>query len=138
MWEGQCVHPLETSKRKTHTMSSMHTSQSKSGHAMNDSDAGRSMTHEIKHDLKKDVAAVKDDLVHLKDDAVRAAAHTKDQAVEAIQHGKESVTDMARSATECCKEYHQSMCDSVKKNPTTAVLLAVGIGVIAGRLLPRR
>ncbi len=118
-------------------MSSMHTSQSKSGQGMNDPDSGRSTTHEIKHDLKKDVAAVKDDLVHLKDDAVRAASHTKDQAVDAIREGKESVTDMARSAAECCKEYHQSMCDSVKKNPTTAILLAVGVGVIAGRLLPR-
>jgi ElaB/YqjD/DUF883 family membrane-anchored ribosome-binding protein len=116
----------------------MHTSQSKSTPGMSDSDTGRSSTHEIKHDLKKDVAAVRDDLAHLKDDAIRAASHTKEQAVDAVRHGKESATEMARSATECCKEYHQNMCESVKKNPTTAVLLAVGLGVIAGRLLPRR
>ena len=90
----------------------MHTSQSKSAPGMSDSDTGRSSTHEIKHDLKKDVAAVR--------------------------HGKESATDMARSAREGVREYHESMCDSIKKNPTTAVLLAVGLGVIAGRLLPRR
>jgi ElaB/YqjD/DUF883 family membrane-anchored ribosome-binding protein len=119
-------------------MSSMHTSQPKSTHGMSDSDTSRSTTHEIKHDLKKDVAAVRDDLGHLKDDAIKAAAHTKEQAAEALRHGKESATEMARSATESCKQYHQSMCDSVKKNPTTAVLLAIGVGVIAGRLLPRR
>lgn len=110
----------------------MQASQSKSNHGMNDS------TQEIKHDLKKDMAAVRDDLAHLKDDAIRAASHTKEQAVDAVRQGTESATEMARSAAECCKEYHQNMCESVKKNPTTAVLLAVGIGVIAGRLLPRR
>ena len=119
-------------------MSSMHTSQSKSTPGMSDSDSRSSSTHEIKHDLKKDVAAVRDDLSHLKDDAVRAASHTKEQAADALRHGKESVTEMAHSATESCKHYHASMCDSVKKNPTTAVLLAVGVGVIAGRLLHRR
>jgi len=119
-------------------MSSMHTSQSKSTHAMNDTDSGRSSTQEIKHDLRKDVATVRDDLAHLKDDAIKAASHTRDQAVDAVRHGKESATDMARSAREGVKEYHESMCESIKKNPTTAVLIAVGLGVIAGRLLPRR
>lgn len=115
----------------------MHTSQSKSTPGMSDSGTGRSSTHEIKHDLKKDVAAVRDDLGHLKDDALRAASHTKEQAIDAVRHGKESATDMARSAKEGVKEYHESMCESIKKNPTTAVLIAVGLGVIAGRLLPR-
>ena len=119
-------------------MSSLHTSQPKSTHGMNDTDSSRSTSHEIKHDLKKDVAALRDDLGNLKDDAITAAGHTKDHAMDAARHGKESIKDMARSATDSCRKYHHSMCDSVKKNPTTAVLVAVGIGVIAGRLLPRR
>lgn len=89
-------------------------------------------------DLKKDTAAVREDLTHLKEDAVRATAHATEHAMEAVTSGADSAREMAHSASKACKQYHETMCDTVRKNPTAAVLVAAGVGVLAGKLLSKR
>lgn len=88
-------------------------------------------------DLKKDTAAVREDLSHLKRDAVRATSHATEHAMEAVSSGAESAREMYESAGKTCKQYHESMCDTVRKNPTASVLVAVGVGVLAGKLLSK-
>ncbi|MCC5824446.1 MAG: hypothetical protein LAT64_14285 [Phycisphaerales bacterium] len=76
-------------------------------------------SHSAMDDLKRDTAAVREDLSVLKDDAVKATSHA------------------AEHATSTVKEYHSNVCETIRKNPTTSVLVAAGIGVIVGKIISK-
>lgn len=89
-------------------------------------------------ELKSDASAVRDDLTVLKEDASKLTAHATQQAIEVVKTGAESAGDMAKSFGENANKCHESACSQISARPTTAVLLALGAGVIAGRLLARK
>tara|TARA_A100001391_G_scaffold168039_1_gene128500 strand:- start:189 stop:581 length:393 start_codon:yes stop_codon:yes gene_type:complete len=89
-------------------------------------------------ELKGDASAVRDDLNVLKEDATKLTAHATQNAIEAVKSGTESAGEMAKSFGENAKKCHGSLCEQVSARPTTAVILALGAGVIAGRLLARK
>ena len=90
------------------------------------------------NEIRKDAATVKDDLTTLKSDATQMAAHTTQEAIEAVRHGAQSASEMARSVGDSAKQCHGALADKVKQRPTASILLAVGVGVIAGKLMARR
>lgn len=89
-------------------------------------------------EVKKDAQSVKEDLEVLKEDAAQMTAHATKQAVEAVKCGAQSAGDLARTAGQTAKNCHGSMCEHVKSRPTSSVLLALGAGVVLGRILAAR
>lgn len=89
-------------------------------------------------EVKQDAAAIRDDLRHLKKDAAQLSSHATEQAIDTVKHTAESATDLARQSARSAKRYHGAMCEQVSAHPTAAVLLALGAGVIAGRILAKR
>ena len=73
-------------------------------------------------DVKKDAHAVREDLEVLKEDTAQLAAHATSQAVEAVKVGAKSASEVA-------------VTEQVKARPTASVLLALGAGVMIGRVL---
>ena len=51
---------------------------------------------------------------------------------------KHSVQATGHNIAERTKHTHQAICDFTKENPTSAVLLAFGLGAILARVLPGR
>lgn len=96
-----------------------------------------SNTRSAVDDLRRDTAAVREDLALLKDDAIKATSHAAEHAVDAVTSGAESARELAESASKTCKEYHSDMCKTIRKNPTASVLVAAGIGVIAGKIISK-
>ena len=86
-------------------------------------------------DVKKDAHDVREDLEVLKEDTAQLAAHATSQAVEAVKVGAKSASEVAVSSGEKLKQYHGTMTEQVKARPTASVLLALGAGVMIGRVL---
>lgn len=116
-------------------MTSAYSSQSK-----NLSHAGDEKSHDRAgmRELKKDADAVKQDLAHLKEDVVRASSHAATEAAHVLRAGADSASELATTARDSAKRGHDAMCTAVRKNPTASVLLALGAGVVVGRVLGRR
>jgi len=89
-------------------------------------------------EVKKDAAAVKKDLTALKTDAVRVASEATSEAIDAVRCGAESAGEMAKSVGDRAQKAHTAMREHVVARPTTSILIALGVGVIAGKLLARR
>jgi ElaB/YqjD/DUF883 family membrane-anchored ribosome-binding protein len=116
-------------------MTSAYSSQSKNlTHASDDKSVDRGGMRE----LKKDADAVKQDLAHLKEDVVRASSHAASEAASALRAGADSANELACTARDSAKRGHEAMCSAVRKNPTASVLVALGAGVVVGRVLGRR
>lgn len=132
--DGQGARHENENRERTSTMSSMQTAQNRPNPQNPDTDRAKSHIQE----LKKDAAAVRDDLVMLKDDAVRATSHVAESATNMVRDGSESATELFRNAGATCKKYHGAMSKNVVKHPTASVLAALGAGVLIGRLLGGR
>ncbi len=89
-------------------------------------------------EIKSDASAVRDDLSVLKEDASKLTSHATQHAIEAVKTGAESAGEVAKSFSQNAKKCHESVCEQVSARPTTAVILAIGVGVVAGRLLARK
>lgn len=89
-------------------------------------------------ELKGDASAVREDLAHLREDATKLTSHATHQAIDAVKTGAESAGDAAKSFGQNAKKYHHALCEQVSAHPSTAILLALGAGVIAGRIIGRR
>lgn len=84
----------------------------------------------VGQDFKRGVAAVKEDLVILKDDAKSAASHAARQAAEV---GKEALTKVKSQAD----DLHTKTVELVRANPMAAIFISMGIGAILSRLISR-
>lgn len=86
-------------------------------------------------EVKSDVHAVKEDLDLLKEDTVQLASHATSHAIEAVKAGAHSAGELATNSGEKFKQFHGAMNKQVKARPTASVLLALGAGVMIGRVL---
>lgn len=83
-------------------------------------------------------ATLKDDLQTLKTDAAEAGADLVHQARESAVAAKDTVLEKASEYGDQVAEYHDTMCRTVRKHPTAAVLVSIGAGILLGRLLGGR
>jgi len=82
--------------------------------------------------IKRDVATLKDDVSH-------EAHRMKDQVRDTVKAKGQQLVEMGKKAGHQMEGVHHKMCDYVQKNPTTSVLIALGVGALVARfLLPRR
>lgn len=89
-------------------------------------------------EIKKDAKAVREDLDTLKADATQMTTHATQEAIEAVRVGAQSAGEMAKSVGDSMKQTHGALCDKVSERPTASILLALGVGVVAGRILAAR
>ncbi len=94
--------------------------------------------HAKLRDIKDDAAAVKDDLATLAGDAKDCAVGVASAGADTARKGAESMMNTASDIAERTRSAHDQACGYVRRNPTTAVLLAVGVGAVLGRVLARR
>lgn len=93
--------------------------------------SGTDRTHASYSDIGEDLAEIRRDLAALKGDAFDAAAGTMHAGAQAVRDAGDVVTDTAQDA-------YGEVCDYVRSNPTTSLLIAAGVGVLVGRFLFRR
>ena len=86
-------------------------------------------------DIKKDAQNIKDDLDVLKQDATQLGAHATQHTIDAAKAGVESASEFAKGACNTAKNYQDNMNKQIRAHPTTSVLLALGAGVMLGRVL---
>lgn len=89
-------------------------------------------------DIKRDAGMVKEDLQTLKKDAVHMASHAGHEAMEAMRCGAQSVGEAAKSVGDTATRYQAQLRHNVETRPMTSVLIALGVGVVVGRLLAAR
>lgn len=83
---------------------------------MSDANSGSDMASDITHKAKEAGDTIKD--------------KTHD-----VGH---SMQDAGHTISEKYKDTHKAICDFTKENPTSAVLIAFGLGAILARILPGR
>lgn len=90
--------------------------------------------------LREDVNALRDDLGVLKTDAARTVSDLASAGRGLAKEGVHMATDMAKRGGAQAENLHKAMCDFVAERPTTAILIAVGVGALLARMLssPRR
>lgn len=91
--------------------------------------------HEGISEVKQDAKNVKEDLDALKQDAAKLTSHATEQAIEAVKTGAKSAGEVACTTGQKMKQTHSAVCDQVRARPTASVLLALGAGVMIGRVL---
>jgi ElaB/YqjD/DUF883 family membrane-anchored ribosome-binding protein len=94
-------------------------------------DRSKTKHHASYGDVGEDLAEIRRDLAALKGDALDAAAGTMQAGAHAVRDAGDLVADRATGA-------YDEVCDYVRANPTTSMLIAAGVGVVVGRLLFRR
>ncbi len=87
------------------------------------------------HATVKDIT---DDVRQLKTDVADTVTHAAEKGIEAVKHGADTAINASKRVAEKAGEAHESMCEYVKKNPTTSILIALGVGAVLSRILPRR
>ena len=94
----------------------------------------QNVAHEAKGGVREHSDAIKSDVEALKQDTVAAASAVSDTVAEKAK----DVADLARNGGERLQDTHDSLCEQVRKRPTAAVLLALGAGVVLGRIASGR
>lgn len=89
-------------------------------------------------EVRRDAGAIREDLGALKDDALAMTSHAAQGAAEAVRHGAQAAGDVARNVGDSMKDAHVAVRECIAARPTTCVLVALGLGLVAGRLLSRR
>lgn len=92
------------------------------------SDRSKTQNRVSYSDVGDDLAEIRRDLAALKGDAIHAASGTMHATGDAVRHAGDVVADNARGA-------YDEVCDQIRANPTASVLIAAGIGMLAGRFL---
>lgn len=116
----------------------MSTAYSGQSNPVSENDKRESGSRSAMGDVKKDAAAIRDDLTVLKDDAMKMGTDAAASAREALRHGRDSVSGVSHSATDSVKEYYKTACTTVRERPLTSIAITLGVGVVIGRLLGRR
>ena len=91
-------------------------------------------TNSTDSDLREQVSAIRSDMQALKADTAAAASAVGHKLHDEATHAME----IAKVGGEKAQEFHTAFRDTVKKHPTTAVLVTLGVGAMVGRLLARR
>jgi ElaB/YqjD/DUF883 family membrane-anchored ribosome-binding protein len=78
-------------------------------------------------EVKRDAADVRESLTRVKDDALKAGSHLAEEAKHYVHAAGDSM-----------HKYQETMNDKIRENPTTSVLVALGVGVVIGRILGGR
>jgi len=86
-------------------------------------------------EVKQDAQHVKEDLEALKQDAAQLTSHATAQAIEAVKTGAKTAADVASTTGDRMKQAHSTMTEQVRARPTASVLIALGAGVMIGRVL---
>ncbi|MDX2147483.1 MAG: hypothetical protein SFZ23_08160 [Planctomycetota bacterium] len=89
---------------------------------------------EGKQNVRDDASNLRHDVVALKNDAMQAGAHALETGKKSVKHAVDSVYDGAREISHRAQSTHDQMCNYVRENPTAAVLIAVGVGALLGRI----
>ncbi len=89
---------------------------------------------ESKSGIREHTDAIKSDVEALKQDTAAAASAVSDTVADKAK----DVADLARQGGERLQDTHDSLCEQVRKRPTAAVLLALGAGVVLGRIASGR
>ena len=76
---------------------------------------------------------LKDDLRHLKHDATRAGVAARDAARDGFEQIGEAAYDQKANAEQAIA----SMRTTVRRHPATAMLVALGVGAMLGKVLGR-
>ena len=89
----------------------------------------------------QDIAALRDDLASLKRDMLGLIEHLKAGATKSAQTASDQVNDDAKrifdSVAASGDWSAKAIADKVEAQPIAALLIALGIGYVAGRVLSR-
>jgi ElaB/YqjD/DUF883 family membrane-anchored ribosome-binding protein len=88
--------------------------------------------------VRDDVHAIRDDLSVLKSDATRAARDLAHAGADMARERAGAALDQAKRLGDQFTTSYEKACDFVKERPVTSILIAVGVGAIAARLLTSR
>jgi ElaB/YqjD/DUF883 family membrane-anchored ribosome-binding protein len=86
------------------------------------------------HDRSEAYTDVAAGLTGAKEGASKLASEVRHKA----QEGIDLTVDQAKKVAGRVQEGHTKICEYTSNHPTTALLIALGIGAIAGRLLARK
>lgn len=92
----------------------------------NNRESNRANLQEVRRDLSK-----------LKADASTCAAEAAENGMEAIKSGAAQAVEAGQRVSDLARDSHERMRTYVSANPTTSVLIAVGVGALLARILPR-
>lgn len=86
-------------------------------------------------ELKRDAQTIKEDLEVLKEDATELGIHATKHGIDAAKAGVQSSAEFAKGACDSVKGYQESMNKQIRSHPTASVLVALGAGLMVGRVL---
>jgi ElaB/YqjD/DUF883 family membrane-anchored ribosome-binding protein len=81
---------------------------------------------------------VKDDVSQLTQDVAECASSVAHTSAEAVKSSAVHVAEFGKKAAGAAKDSHGRLCEYVSAHPTTAILIAAGVGALVARILPRR
>jgi len=89
-------------------------------------------------ELRSDLADLRADLKTLRLDAQHLARSTARTGMDFVSDTAERARGAARDAAGQAQEIHHSFEDRIRRQPTASVLVAMGVGALAARLLAGR
>lgn len=87
--------------------------------------------------IRDDVKQIKHDMARVKDDVGAVASDVANTGIEAIHRGAEATRNAGKRVGESAAEAHDALRRHVAEHPTSSILIAVGVGALLSRLIPR-
>lgn len=100
--------------------------------------AATGMAADVGSTVSTDNAAIKQKAAAVKDAVAGLAGETKRYASHRVADAKDTAAQWADTAKTKAVDYRDDMVDYVQRNPFQAVVIAAGIGFVAGLILKRR
>jgi ElaB/YqjD/DUF883 family membrane-anchored ribosome-binding protein len=120
------------------SMTTAYTGQSGSkGFSSEEKSRTTSQSESSMTDIKKDAQSIREDLHDLKEDAGKLTSHAAEGVKQSVKDGAQSVSDFAHSTTDKVAKYNTAACESIRERPVSSVLIALGVGVVLGKLMGR-
>ena len=98
---------------------------------------GQDIERHNRHAIRNDIDQVRDDVKQVKDDVGQCATDIAHAGAEAVQHGADATLEAGRKAAENAGEVHKALCRHVAEHPTSSILIAMGVGALLARVVPR-
>jgi ElaB/YqjD/DUF883 family membrane-anchored ribosome-binding protein len=93
-------------------------------------------------DVRRDMAALKRDLAALREDSGKYMSGAVQNRARSARRQAESMLDSTRDVAEDVADRaatgYDVACDYVRQNPMAAVLVAMGVGAVVGKLFSRK